>query len=317
VGVAIAPDHGNDPGRLLRSADLALNKAKRSERVHCHIFVHDLDAELDQRLTLEHKIQGALVGDGFTLHFQPQFATDRKLTGFEALLRLPTGDGDYIPPATFIPLIEKSGLIDRVGAWVLGKACATAAVWPDHLSVAVNLSPAQFSVGNVGDAITRALNDSGLRPERLEIEITESLLMHDTEAVLAELAAIKELGVSIVMDDFGTGYSSLGYLWRFPFDKIKVDKSFMSALDAADANAEKIVRTIIGLGRSLKMRVTVEGVENERQADFVRALGCDEIQGFLFGHPAPITEVAGIILDDYRARTPLAERDESRRVAIG
>ena len=166
--------------------------------------------------------------------------------------------------------------------------------------VSVNLSAAQFTGGDVAATVSRVLKQVGLAPHRLELEITESLLLHDTEAVLAELAALQAIGVAIVMDDFGTGYSSLSYLWRFPFDKIKIDGSFMHALDANDANVEKIIRTIVALGRSLRMRVTVEGVESSRQVAFVHMMDCDEVQGYFFGRPAPASELGRIILVDYR-----------------
>jgi len=299
--VAIAPDHGSDAGRLLKSADLALDKAKQDGPQHTRLFSAELDTALDTRLKYERAIKAAIESDGFLLHYQPQFKNaGGELIGFEALLRLPTRDGGFIPPTAFIPIAETMGLINRIGAWVLEKACTTALTWPEHLMVSVNLSAAQFAGGDVAATVSRVLKRVGLAPHRLELEITESLLLHDTEAVLAELAALKAIGVAIVMDDFGTGYSSLSYLWRFPFDKIKIDGSFMHALDANDANAEKIIRTIAALGRSLRMRVTVEGVENSRQVGFVHMIDCDEVQGYFFGRPTPASELGRIILVDYR-----------------
>jgi diguanylate cyclase (GGDEF)-like protein len=317
VGVAIAPDHGTDAGRLLKSADLALSKAKADGRDHLRVFSGELDNELDQRLTIERAIKAAIDSNGFLLHFQPEFRNaGGRLVGFEALLRLPTKDG-FIPPAAFIPVAETMGLIDQIGAWAIGRACGTAAAWPEHLMVAVNLSPAQFAGGSVSAVIAAALKESGLAPHRLEVEITESLLMRDTEAVLGELAALKALGVSIVMDDFGTGYSSLNYLWRFPFDKIKIDASFMRALDGNDQNAEKIVRTVVALGRSLRMRVTVEGVENARQVAFVSMTECDEVQGYFFGRPMPASEVAGVILGDYQQGLTAGDEPAAARRFVG
>ena len=301
LGVAIAPDHGSDAGRLLKSADLALDKAKDDGSQRMRLFSAELDTALDTRLKYERAIKAALATDGFILHYQPQFKNaGGELIGFEALLRLPTKDGGFIPPTAFIPIAETMGLINELGASVLAKACATALTWPEHLMVSVNLSVAQFTSGDVGGTVARVLKQTELAAHRLELEITESLLLHDTEAILGQLAALKAMGVAIVMDDFGTGYSSLNYLWQFPFDKIKIDGSFMHALDANDTNAEKIIRTIVALGRSLRMRVTVEGVENSRQVGFVHMMDCDEVQGYFFGRPAPASELSRIILADYR-----------------
>jgi len=196
------------------------------------------------------------------------------------------------------------GLISRIGALVLNNACATAASWPDPLGVAVNLSAAQFAAGNVVAHVARALAASGLRPGRLELEITESLLIEDTDLVLRQLEELKALGVGIVMDDFGTGYSSLGYLWRFPFDKIKIDRSFLHAFDSDEATAAKIIRTIVALGRALNVRVNAEGVETARHAEFVRGLDCDEMQGFYFGVPMPVEDLPAVILNNFGRRLP-------------
>jgi diguanylate cyclase (GGDEF)-like protein len=316
LGVAVAPDHGSDAGRLLKSADLALDRAKQDGPQRMRMFSADLDTALDTRLKYERAIKAAIEGDGFLLHYQPQFKNaGGELIGFEALLRLPTRDGGFIPPTAFIPIAETMGLIDRIGAWVLEKACSTALAWPEHLMVAVNLSAAQFSSGQVAATVSSVLRQTGLAAHRLELEITESLLLHDTEAVLNELAQLKALGVAIVMDDFGTGYSSLSYLWRFPFDKIKIDGSFMQALEGNDANAEKIIRTIVALGRSLRMRVTVEGVENSRQVGFVHMIDCDEVQGFFFGRPAPASELGRIILVDFR-NASLRRQPEPARLSV-
>jgi EAL domain-containing protein (putative c-di-GMP-specific phosphodiesterase class I) len=224
----------------------------------------------------------------------------RRLIGFEALVRLRAEDGTLIPPLTFIPVAEDMRLIDKIGAWVLREACRTAATWPEHLTVAVNLSPAQFLVGSVGDVVALILKDTGLAAHRLELEITETLLLGSTEAIMAELQSLKAMGVAIVMDDFGTGYSSLSYLWRFPFDKIKIDRSFMQGFDGADRDAETVVKTIIALGRELKMRVTVEGVETAKQADFLDNANGDQVQGYFFGRPVPAADVAATILADFQ-----------------
>lgn len=188
------------------------------------------------------------------------------LIGFEALIRLPAADGTIIPPLAFIPVAEDLRLIDKVGVWVLREAFRTATAWPDHLTVAVNLSPAQFEAVSISTIVANALGDSGLAPRRLELEITESLLLGNNAAIMAELQTLKAMGVAIVMDDFGTGYSSLSYLWRFPFDKIKIDRSFMEGFDGSGRDAETVVKTIVAPGRELRMRVTVEGVETAKRA---------------------------------------------------
>jgi diguanylate cyclase (GGDEF)-like protein len=311
IGVAVAPDHGEDAQTLMRGADLALHKSKTEGRNCVRFFSSELETELQARLVLEKTIRDATLNDGFELYFQPLFSvTESNLVGFEALLRLRSDDGTFISPTDFIPVAEEIGLIDRIGAWVLRNACAIAVTWPNHLTVAVNLSPAQFTGTNVFDVVGTTLAQTGLAAERLELEITESLLLGDTGAVRDELARLKALGVAIVMDDFGTGYSSLSYLWRFPFDKIKVDRSFIQAFDAADQNAETVIRTIVGLGHSLKMRVTVEGVETTRQADFLRNVACDNMQGFLLGRPMPTVDVAACIAADVKTR--YRERHKSK-----
>jgi EAL domain-containing protein (putative c-di-GMP-specific phosphodiesterase class I) len=209
-----------------------------------------------------------------------------------------------IPPLEFIPVAEDLGLIGKIGAWVLREACRTAATWPDTLSVAVNLSPAQFSAGFSGE-VAAALNETGLTANRLELEITETLLLGNSQVIMAELHALKAMGVAIVMDDFGTGYSSLSYLWQFPFDKIKIDRSFMQGFDGHSRNAGTVVKTLIALGRELNMRVTVEGVETAAQAAFLDKIGGDQAQGYFFGRPVPSSEVSAHILKDFQARHAL------------
>jgi EAL domain-containing protein (putative c-di-GMP-specific phosphodiesterase class I) len=204
----------------------------------------------------------------------------------------------------FIPIAEELRLINKIGAWVLRQACRTAATWPEDLTVAVNLSPAQFSAGSVSDIVAAALKEAGLAPHRLELEITETLLLGDSAAIMAELHALKAMGAAIVMDDFGTGYSSLSYLWRFPFDKIKIDRSFMQGFNGSGRDARTVVKTIIALGRELNMRVTVEGVENARQAAFLDEVDGDQVQGFFFGRPVPASEVSANILADFRKTHP-------------
>jgi len=320
IGVALAPADGATPERLLKSADLAVYRSKAEGRNCVRFFLPKMDIELQGRIELEEIIREAVLHDGFELYYQPIFQmSDRRLLGFEALIRLPKADGTLIPPLTFIPVAEEMRLIDKIGTWVLRQACRTAATWPKHLTVAVNLSPAQFVAGSVSEIVAVALEDANLEPFRLELEITETLLLGDSESVMSELRALKELGVAIVMDDFGTGYSSLSYLWRFPFDKIKIDRSFMQGFDGSDRDAETVVKTIITLGRELHMHVTIEGVETARQVAFLDSANGEQAQGFYFGRPVPASELAASILTDFQngLTTPAlgaAQKANPRRV---
>jgi diguanylate cyclase (GGDEF)-like protein/PAS domain S-box-containing protein len=301
IGVAVAPTDGNSAERLLKSADLALYKAKADGRNCVRFFLPEMDTELSTRFVLERTVRDAVQHSRFELHYQPLFEiSDRRLIGFEALIRLPAEDGTLIPPLVFIPIAEDLGLIDRIGAWVLQEACRVAATWPHDLTVAVNLSPAQFLLGSVSDIVASALRESGLESHRLELEVNEALLLGNSEAIMAELKTIKAMGVTIVMDDFGTGCSSLGYLWRFPFDKIKIDRSFMQGFDGSGRDVKTVVKTIINLGRQLNMRVTVEGVESAKQAAFIDQAEGDQVQGFFFGRPLPASDVSATILANFR-----------------
>jgi diguanylate cyclase (GGDEF)-like protein len=314
VGVALHPDHGRRVNELLKAADIALYVAKGAGRGQCVLFHGGLEEERRLRQQLEDRLRQA-AGDGdFEMHFQPLYeAMTGKLRGFEALLRLRAADGSLIPPSVFIPLAEELKLIDRIGAWVLREACRTAAAWPTDLSVAVNLSPLQFDAGDLYEIVEKVLADTGLAPERLELEVTESLLLTDVEGVIDQLNALKMLGVLIALDDFGTGYSSLSYLWRFPFDKLKVDRSFMAGLDDEKSKSREVLDTIVALGRVLNLKVTAEGVETQAQADVLRSLNCDLLQGFLYGRPMPAIEVAAAILASKRREW--GGGDERRSVA--
>jgi diguanylate cyclase (GGDEF)-like protein len=314
IGVARLPADGDTAAALLRSADLALNRARALPEPGFVFFEREIEAALQARRDLEARLRETLARDAFDLHFQPLFDARRdRLVGFEALLRMPadapgaTGAGGFVSPAVFVPVAEEIGLISEIGGWVLRRACAVAAEWPPHLSVAVNLSPAQFREGGVHRTVREALQASGLSPERLELEITEGLVLGDDAGVMRELADLKALGVKIAMDDFGTGYSSLSYLWKFPFDKIKIDRSFMRAFAEADRNVANVIAAILSLSAALKMRVTAEGVETEAQAAFLKALGCDEVQGFFFGRPMPVADVAIVVLRDARTGMGAAE----------
>jgi diguanylate cyclase (GGDEF)-like protein len=319
IGFALAPEDGDSSERLLKSADLALYKAKADGRNCVRYFLPEMEATSQARVELEKMIRNAINHNGFLLHYQPIFEiANRRLIGFEALVRLAAEDGTLIPPLDFIPVAEALRLVDKIGTWVLREACRTAATWPRHLSIAVNMSVAQFGVGDVCNAVTAALSEAGLEPHRLQLEVTESLLLGDSESVMTELRALKAMGVAIVMDDFGTGYSSLSYLWRFPFDKIKIDRSFIAGLDHAGQNSETVVRTIIALGRALNMSVTVERVETAKQAAFVHDAEGDQAQGYFFGRPIPAAEVAAAILGDFhgatKASTPAPKTEPKLRL---
>ena len=316
IGIAMAPSDGSEPDRLLKSADLALYQAKADGRNCSRFFAPEMDAALLERLKLERILREAVKNDRFELHYQPVFeVVSHRLIGFEALLRMPGPDGTLIPPMTFIPVAEDIRLIDKIGAWVLHEACRTAATWPETLTVAVNLSPAQFEAGSVSQVVAEALQHSGLAAHRLELEITETLLLRNSEAVVDELNRLRAMGVAIVMDDFGTGYSSLSYLWRFPFSKIKIDRSFVQGFNDTGRNAETVVKTIVALGRELHMQVTVEGVETASQARAIERTDPDQVQGFFFGHPMPESEIAATLLKDFQrtSRWP----DAAEPVAAG
>jgi predicted signal transduction protein with EAL and GGDEF domain len=309
IGTASYPFAARESAELMRAADIALHYAKLHAKGRAVAFNPSMDAERQNRYRIDMRLRAALVNDDFELYFQPisETATGR-LRGFEALLRLADEDGVPIPPAEFIPVAEETGLIGEIGAWVLREACRVAQQWPDELFVAVNLSPAQFARGDIVKLIGDTVARSGLDPRRLELEVTEGLLISDSETVLSELERIKAIGIKLALDDFGTGYSSLSYLWRFPFDKLKVDRSFMLDLATPGSKSRDIVATIIALGRVLNLTVIAEGVETAAQAATLRSLNCDLVQGYLFGRPQPATEVAATIL---RAMRPsAADRDE-------
>jgi diguanylate cyclase (GGDEF)-like protein len=320
VGVALAPADGTNPERLLKSADLALYKSKADGRNCTCFFEPKMDSALQTRIALEKILRDAVHNERFILHYQPLFEiSGQRLIGFEALIRLPAEDGTLIPPMTFIPVAEDLRLIGKIGAWVLREACRAATNWPEPLTVAVNLSPAQFEAGSISAIVAGALRETGLAPGRLELEITETLLLGHNDAVMTELQTLKAMGVAIVMDDFGTGYSSLSYLWRFPFDKIKIDRSFMQGFEASGRDAETVVKTIIALGRELNMRVTVEGVETAKQAAFLDGADADQVQGFFFGRPVSASEIGTIILKDFQKllpTEPFAKTHEARPPAV-
>jgi diguanylate cyclase (GGDEF)-like protein len=315
VGVALAPTDGTNPGQLLKSADLALYKSKADGRNCTRFFEPKMDAALQARIALEKTLRDAVLHECFILHYQPLFeVSSQRLIGFEALIRLPAEDGTLIPPTTFIPVAEDMRLIGKIGAWVLREACKAATTWPEPLTVAVNLSPAQFEVGSISTIVASALRETGLSPHRLELEITETLLLGNSDAIMTELQTLKAMGIAIVMDDFGTGYSSLSYLWRFRFDKIKIDRSFMQGFDASGRDAETVVKTIIALGRELDMRVTVEGVETAKQAAFLDGADADQVQGVFFGRPVSASEISAVILKSFQRSLPTEAAASTHKV---
>jgi diguanylate cyclase (GGDEF)-like protein/PAS domain S-box-containing protein len=295
IGVAIAPADGVAAEALMRRADMALYAAKADGRGRFRLFERDMDADLQARRTLELDLRRALETQQFELFYQPVVAiATRTVCGFEALLRWHHPTRGLVPPDRFIPLAEATGLLVPIGAWVLRQACAEAARWPCGGRVAVNLSAVQFSGAPLVQTVRAALADSGLDPHRLELEITETAMLQDTEATLATLHDLKALGVTIAMDDFGTGYSSLSYLQRFPFDKVKIDRSFTTHLGDRRESAA-IVGAVIDLCQSLEMRTTAEGVETECQFAALARAGCDEAQGFYFSPPRPAGEIPAMV----------------------
>ena len=286
VGVARYPEDGRDPDELLRCADTAMIRAKRDGGDRASAFDAGMDLAANERRLLLEDLDEAIESGSLSLHFQPFFSlADGELRGFEALARWTHVRRGIVPPTIFIPLAETSGRIERLGLALLGQACRAASAWPHPWTVALNLSPAQFRGDDLIDQVKDVLEQSGLAAERLELEVTEGLLIDDPDDVLAKLLALKALGIRIALDDFGTGYSSLSYIQRFPLDKVKIDRQFVQSI-GDDRVSDVIVSAVVAIGRPLRLTVTAEGVETERQLELVRALGCDQAQGFLLGKPS-------------------------------
>ena len=291
IGIAVGPHDGRNADELLMAADLALYAVKAGNRGTHHFFEASMNHELNERRQIEMDLRVAIERNELELHYQPIVNLRRNaIVGFEALARWRHPVRGMVPPMTFIPVAEDSGLILTLGEWALGEACSQAVKWPDHLIISVNLSPVQLTAPNLVETVERVLTQTGLAPHRLELEITERIFVEKSESTLEKLRRLQRLGIRISMDDFGTGYSSLSYLRSFPFDKIKVDRTFISDLEKGVAHLA-IVQAVISIARALGMTTTAEGVETAGQHEFLAALGYDEAQGYFFSRPVPIEKV--------------------------
>ena len=313
IGVAIGRD-GYDSARLLKNADMALYRAKENGRGRHYYFAASMADAIQARHRLERDLQTALEENEFEVYFQPLVNLQgSRVTGFEALLRWRHPTQGFIPPSEFIPIAEETGLIIPIGAWVLRQACTAASWWPDTIKVAINLSAVQLRPALI-EEVSDALESSGLNPQRLELEITETVLLRDTEQTLATLHELRRLGLRFALDDFGTGYSSLSYLRRFPFHKIKIDGSFIHDLPSQESLA--IIKAVTGLAQSLGVTTTAEGVETHEQLERLRLEGCDEVQGYFFGTPQPALSVFKTIVElDGRRNEGTDEHRRLRSVA--
>lgn len=294
IGVAVSSPAIHDGDELLRSADIALYRAKTEGRSTFRFFEVEMDAELQARQQLERDLREAITNEEMRLHYQPLMdVANGHLLGFEALLRWNHATRGNVPPSDFIPLAEETGLIVELGEWILRRACREAMQWSGSFQVAVNLSPVQFRHPDLPEKVRQILLETGLPAERLELEITEGVLIEDSEAALSLLRELKALGVRVSMDDFGTGYSSLSYLKLFPFDKIKIDRSFVQQLMTEKEDAA-IVRAILAMGHSMGMIATAEGVESPEQLKYLKEEGCDQAQGFFLGRPMPLEDASAL-----------------------
>ena len=306
IGIALAPLHGGDLNQLLKNADLAMYAAKAAGRRTYRFFEPEMDARVKARRVLETDLRQAIKEGGLELHYQPFVnLRDDKITGCEALLRWRHPERGMIPPSEFIPVAEETGLISELGKWVLMTACAEAATWPDTIKLAVNVSPIQFKDDTFALKVVAALATSGLLASRLELEITEAVLIRDDEAALAILHQLRAAGVRIALDDFGTGYSSLSYLQRFPFDKIKIDRCFIGDI-AEPGGSSSIVQAVVSIAVARDITTTAEGVETEQQRDLLRTIGCTEMQGYLFSPARPAADLKQLFFSPRESRQTLA-----------
>jgi predicted signal transduction protein with EAL and GGDEF domain len=287
IGIAVFPTDGGDATTLIGNADAALHRAKAEGRGMFRFFEAGMDQRLREQRAMQQELRSSIERNELALVYQPQARIDGTIIGFEALVRWHHPHRGTIPPGVFIPLAEESGLIVSMGEWIMREACRQAASWPNPLQIAINLSPVQFRHGDLPALVHSVLLETGLSPSRLELEITEGVLIDDFSRAVSILRRLKALGTRIAMDDFGTGYSSLSYLQAFPFDKIKIDQAFISNLEHNNQSAT-IIRAVIGLARGLELPVLAEGVETNEQLAFLIREACDEIQGYLIGRPLPI-----------------------------
>jgi diguanylate cyclase (GGDEF)-like protein len=295
IGIALAPEHGVDLDQILKNADLAMYAAKSAGRRTYRFFEPDMDAQIKARRKLEVELRQAITDEALEVYYQPCVSlSDDSITGCEALVRWRHFERGMISPAEFIPIAEETGLINQLGEWVLATACAEAATWPGDIRLAVNVSPVQFKSGTLALKIVAALAASGLPASRLELEITEAVLIRDDEAALAILHQLRKIGVRIALDDFGTGYSSLSYLQRFPFDKIKIDRCFVNDI-TEPGGSSGIVQAVVNIAAERHMTTTAEGVETQQQMELLRALGCGEMQGYLFSPAKPAADIRQLL----------------------
>jgi diguanylate cyclase (GGDEF)-like protein/PAS domain S-box-containing protein len=291
IGIALAPQHGADLDQILKNADLAMYAAKSAGRRTHRFFEPAMDAQVKARRVLEMDLRQAIADQALEVYYQPSVSLQgNRINGCEALVRWRHAERGMISPAEFIPIAEETGLINQLGEWVLATACAEATTWPADINLAVNVSPVQFRSGTLALKIVAALSASGLAANRLELEITEAVLIRDDDAALETLHQLRAIGVRIALDDFGTGYSSLSYLQRFPFDKIKIDRCFVNDI-AEPSGSSGIVRAVVNIAAERHMTTTAEGVETLQQQELLRALGCTEMQGYLFSAAKPAAEI--------------------------
>jgi diguanylate cyclase (GGDEF)-like protein len=310
AGVAMSSVETNDALGLLQNTALALRQASDRSGPSYSFFNPALAQSAKRRNDIVGAIEEAIEHRYLLLYYQPVFSlTTSELVGFEALMRMQHPKLGFVSPGEFIPVAEEVGLISKLGSWALAEACRAAVTWPHHLTVSVNVSPDQFYNGALMTDVHHALQLSSFPAYRLEIEITESTMLKDSEVVLSQLNSLREMGCSIVMDDFGTGYSSLSYLWKFAFNKLKIDRSFIQALDSTTM-VKGMLRSIIDLSRNLGLKVTAEGIETQEQAELIRSYGCDYVQGFLCGRPVPETDIAAVIMKNVseQLRRPTASQ---------
>nr|WP_246715054.1 bifunctional diguanylate cyclase/phosphodiesterase [Aestuariivirga litoralis] len=304
AGVSLLSESGRATVNLIQNAELALESAMLRGSMGRVMFNPEIARSFKRRNEVLYALQGCLEKNELSLRYQPVYdANSGALAGFEALMRMNCRDLGMVSPAEFIPVAESAGMISIFGAWALQEACSAAAHWPPHLTLAVNISPDQFHTGTLVADVKKALVKSGMAPNRLELEITESTLLVNSDNVLEQLKAIYDLGCSIVLDDFGTGYSSLSYLWKFPFSKLKLDKAFIAAMDLT-ASAKGVAQSIVGLANSLRLKITAEGIESETQAKSLRDLGVHYLQGFYFSPPVTEQDLAPLVLREFSKLYP-------------